>query len=159
MRWCTSDGWGVEVICMSLTPDRHDGDSLRVTHHGYWIAYARSVAELERWIELADLAEETLGRQRANLSAVAGSCRGWKYTEPQPGSRQRIIRWPLPRGCAFRAGSHWHGRHDTLGRVFGADRLTVDHVPPTDRMSRTPRPGKETGVKPATAPPDPPLGH
>jgi hypothetical protein len=35
---------------MTATPDRHDGESFRVSHHGYWIGYARSVAELERWI-------------------------------------------------------------------------------------------------------------
>ena len=54
-RWCTRDGWGVEVIHMTATPDGHDGESFRVTHHGCWIGYARSVPELERWIELADL--------------------------------------------------------------------------------------------------------
>jgi hypothetical protein len=54
-RWCTRDGWGVEVIRVTATPDRHDGESFRVTHHGCWIGYARSVPELERWIELADL--------------------------------------------------------------------------------------------------------
>jgi hypothetical protein len=40
---------------MTATPDGHDGESFRVTHHGCWIGYARSVPELERWIELADL--------------------------------------------------------------------------------------------------------
>jgi len=54
-RWRTSDGWAVEVIHMTATPDGHDGESFRVTHHGYWIGYARTVPELERWIELTDL--------------------------------------------------------------------------------------------------------
>ena len=40
---------------MTATPDGHDGESFRVTHQGCWIGYARSVPELERWIELADL--------------------------------------------------------------------------------------------------------
>jgi hypothetical protein len=40
---------------MTATPDGHDGESFRVTHHGYWIGYARSIPELERWIELTDL--------------------------------------------------------------------------------------------------------
>ena len=31
--------------------------SFRVSHHGYHIDYARSVAELEQWIDLADLEE------------------------------------------------------------------------------------------------------
>lgn len=101
---------------MTVTPDRHDGESFPVPRYGFHAGYARSVAELERQVEHADLAEEALRRQRANLSAVAGSCHGWKNTEPHPGSRHRIIRWPLPRGCAFQAGSHWHGRHDTRTR-------------------------------------------
>jgi hypothetical protein len=62
---------------VTATRDRHDGESLRVSHHGYWAGYARSVAELERWFDLTDL-EEGLRRQRPNLSAVAGSCRGWR---------------------------------------------------------------------------------
>jgi hypothetical protein len=35
-----------------------------VSHHGCWIGYARSVADLERWVELAAL-EETLNRLAA----------------------------------------------------------------------------------------------
>lgn len=94
---------------MTATPDRHDGESFRVSQHGFHVGYARSVPELERWVDLTDL-EETLGHRAClNLSEVDGSCRGWKYTDPQPGSRHRIIRCPLPRGCAFRAGSHWQG--------------------------------------------------
>jgi hypothetical protein len=42
---------------MTATPDRHDGESFRVSHHGYHVGYARSVAELEQWIDLADLEE------------------------------------------------------------------------------------------------------
>jgi hypothetical protein len=26
---------------MTATPDRHDGESFRVTHRGYWIGYAQ----------------------------------------------------------------------------------------------------------------------
>ena len=26
-------------------------------HHGYWIGYARSVPELEKWVELVDIEE------------------------------------------------------------------------------------------------------
>jgi hypothetical protein len=106
---------GVEVIRMTAT-DRHDGESFRVSHHGFHVGYARNVAELERWVDLADLEEALRQRARLNLSAVPGSCRDWESTEPQPGSRHRIRRWPLPRGCAPRAGSHWHGRHDTSTR-------------------------------------------
>jgi hypothetical protein len=27
-----------------------------------------------------------------------------------------MVRWPLPRGCAARAGAHWHGSHETITR-------------------------------------------
>ena len=37
------------------------------------------------------------GHAAVPKSAVAGSCGGWNKTEPQPGSRQWIIRLPLPR--------------------------------------------------------------
>jgi hypothetical protein len=50
-RWRTADGWGVEVICMTATPDRHDGESFRVSRHGFHVGYARSVPELERWVD------------------------------------------------------------------------------------------------------------
>ena len=47
-RWCTADGWGVEVIQITATPDRHDGESFRISYCGYHIGYGRSVPELER---------------------------------------------------------------------------------------------------------------
>lgn len=56
-RCCTSDGWGVEVVVRTATPERRGGQSFRVSHHGFHVGYARSIAELERWIELADLEE------------------------------------------------------------------------------------------------------
>jgi hypothetical protein len=118
---------------MTATPDYHDGESFRISYHGFHVGYARSVPELKRWVELTNL-EEALRRQRTNLSAVAGSCRGWKYTDPQPGSRHRISRWPLPRGCAFRAGSHWQ-----------AATTQAPAQVPRDARSRT-RPGRSTSV-------------
>ncbi len=50
---------------MTATPDRHDGESFRISHCGYHIGYARSVPELERWIELADLQEALIQARRA----------------------------------------------------------------------------------------------
>jgi hypothetical protein len=116
-RWCTADGWGVEVVQMTATPDRHDGESFRVSYRGFHVGYARSVLELERWIELADL-QETLRNarrwRRGGKPAVARSCGGSYQTDLQPSMRHRIVRWPLPRACALRAGSHRHGIHDTI---------------------------------------------
>jgi hypothetical protein len=57
-RWCTRDGWAVEVIHVIATPDGHDGESFRVTQHGCWVGYARSVAELEQYVDLAELEPE-----------------------------------------------------------------------------------------------------
>jgi hypothetical protein len=61
-RYRTADGWSVEVVRLSGTPDRHDGESFRVSHHGFWVGYARSLAELEKWVDVTDL-EEALGRR------------------------------------------------------------------------------------------------
>ena len=93
-RWCTRDGWAVEVIQMTATPDRHAGESFRVTHHGYWIGYARSVPELECWIELADLEDALIlvvgPRPRSACPGRAGA-----------GTRATSI----PRFCTGRSGA------------------------------------------------------
>jgi len=55
-RWRTADGcWQVEVIGLALTPDRHDGQWLKVSQHGCFVALVRAVAELEQWFPLAEL--------------------------------------------------------------------------------------------------------
>jgi hypothetical protein len=59
-RSCTSDGWGVEVITITATPDRHDGESFRVSRRA------------ERWIELTALDEASShpdGRPAVQLDA------------------------------------------------------------------------------------------
>jgi hypothetical protein len=124
-RWCTADGWGVEVVQMTATPDQHDGESFRVSYCGYHIGYARSVPELQRWIELADLQEALIQARRWRRDvkpAVARSCGGSYQTDRQPFVRHLTVRWPLPRACALRAGSHRHGIHDTLETRFETDR-------------------------------------
>ena len=54
---------------MIATPDRHDGESFRISYCGYHVGYARSVRELERRIELADL-QEVLTEQREDLVVI-----------------------------------------------------------------------------------------
>ena len=54
-RHCTADGWSVEAVNLTGTPDLHDGQWLRVCYCGYWVADVRSIAELEKWFPLADL--------------------------------------------------------------------------------------------------------
>ena len=102
---------------MIATPDRHDGESFRVSYCGYHVGYARSVNELKRWIELADLQAALMQARRCRCRtkpAVARSCGGSYQTDRQPSVRHLTVRWPLPRACALRAGSHRHGIHDTI---------------------------------------------
>ncbi len=76
---------------------------------------ARSPARLAPPAEDAGRPARVAGARRWP-KAVAGSCGGSKNTDRHPGTAQAIIRWPLPRGCAARAGAHWHGRQDTRTR-------------------------------------------
>ena len=66
---------------MTATPDRHDGESLRVSKHGFHVGCARSVRELERWVDLAEL-EEALRRSA--------------FRRGYPGGRRRALVIPRP---------------------------------------------------------------
>jgi hypothetical protein len=68
-RYRTADGWAVEVVELSATPDRNDGERLKVTYYGFFVAVVRTVAELEQWFALSDLEPETL---ISCLNALAG---------------------------------------------------------------------------------------
>jgi hypothetical protein len=59
-RYRTASGWSVEPVSLTLTPDRHDGQWLRVRYLGYYIADCGSVAELERWIPLTEMERDAL---------------------------------------------------------------------------------------------------
>jgi hypothetical protein len=59
-RYRTADGWSVEAIRLTCTPNHHDGEWLRVAYHGWWVADVRSVAELQRWFPIAELEEDGL---------------------------------------------------------------------------------------------------
>jgi hypothetical protein len=61
-RWRAPGGWAVEVVHLTGTPDRRDGEWLRVTQYGSWVADVRSVADLERYFPLASLGPEVLAR-------------------------------------------------------------------------------------------------
>ncbi len=50
-RYRTADGWTVEVVQLA------EGDRLRISHHGFYIADALSVHDLARWIPAAELAQ------------------------------------------------------------------------------------------------------
>jgi hypothetical protein len=70
--YCTADGWAVEVVELSATPDRNDGERLKVTYCGFFVALVRRVAELDQWFSLADLQLETLVRCRHLARGLAG---------------------------------------------------------------------------------------
>jgi hypothetical protein len=59
-RWRTEHGWSVEIVHLSLTPDKRDGCWYRVRQHGSFITDVRTVAELEEWVPLADLKLDAL---------------------------------------------------------------------------------------------------
>src|SRR5260221_10947799 len=64
-RYRTGDGWSVEVVRLTCTPDRHDGEWLRIRHLGYDIRDTRNIAVLEQYVSLADLEADALaGRHR-----------------------------------------------------------------------------------------------
>jgi hypothetical protein len=85
-RYRTQDGWAVEVVGLCATPDRSDGERLKVTYCGFFVALVRTVAELEQWFALSDLEPETLisRRERAGrpvpLRQTAGA-----QPRPKPG--------------------------------------------------------------------------
>jgi hypothetical protein len=54
-RYRTADGWSVEVVRLSGTPDHHDGDWLRVCYFGSYVADVRTPEELTRYFPLSDL--------------------------------------------------------------------------------------------------------
>lgn len=47
----------VEVVQLSVTPNRQDGKRIRLKFCGYYVADVRSVAELSEHVDLADLEE------------------------------------------------------------------------------------------------------
>lgn len=37
MHYCTQDGWSVEAVQLTGTPDHHDGTWLRIKHCGFYV--------------------------------------------------------------------------------------------------------------------------
>lgn len=94
-RYRTPDGWAVEVVLLSATPDRNDGECLKVTYYGSFVALVRTVAELEQWFALSDLEPETLisRRQLARWPGPVLPARGKRSrgrSRPGPGTGDRL---------------------------------------------------------------------
>jgi len=66
---------------MTAMPDRHNGESLGVSHHGFHVGYARGVRELEGCVDL--------GRAGGGLTAVSAR-------HGYPGDRRRALVVPRP---------------------------------------------------------------
>ena len=118
-RYRTPDGWAVEVVGLSATPDRNDGERLKVTYYGFFVALVRTVAELEQWFALSDLEPETLiprreraGRpvplrqdrgKRSRGQRRAGPGTGGRLTDRRGRIRQRSGRVERGYRCASRS--------------------------------------------------------
>ena len=94
-RYRTPDGWAVEVVGLSATPDRNDGERLKVTYYGFFVAVVRTVAELEQWFALSDLEPETLilRRKRAGWPGPVRPGRGKRgrgRSRTRPGTADRL---------------------------------------------------------------------
>ena len=74
---------------MIATPDGHDGESFRITQHGYWVGYARSVDELAQWIDLAEL-EPELGKRQLDRQVCIGLHFGLNLVEPGSLHRRQL---------------------------------------------------------------------
>jgi hypothetical protein len=82
-RYRTPNGWAVEVVGLSATPDRNDGERLKVTYYGFFVAVVRTVAELEQWFALSELEPETLISRRERRSACSATPRP-REAQPRP---------------------------------------------------------------------------
>jgi hypothetical protein len=59
VRFRSRDGrWVVELIRLSGTSDNRDGERFRILHDGFFVAEARDLMELSRYVDLADLQDE-----------------------------------------------------------------------------------------------------
>ena len=70
-RYRTADGWAVEVVALSATPDGNDGERLKITYRGFFVALVRTVGELETWFPLSDLEPEALTPWRQIVHGLA----------------------------------------------------------------------------------------
>ena len=86
-RYRTPSGWAVEVVGLSAMPDRNDGECLKVTYCGFFVALVRTVAELEQWFVLSDLEPETLIPRRVSTPVCGGRSSDCLY-----------MAWPSRRG-------------------------------------------------------------
>jgi hypothetical protein len=85
-RWRAPGGWTVEVVRLCGTPDKRDGEWLRVRHYGYHTADVRSIPELAQWFPLAELEPDEGGLARSDGSCRAAAARksAFDHSVPAP---------------------------------------------------------------------------
>ena len=97
MRLRSKDGtWRVDLISLSWTGDGRDGPRFRITRNGYFVAEVRTLAELARYVDPADL-EETLIRLGHPSRRRAGPA----YARCQY-DRPKMRRFPYAEGRSHR---------------------------------------------------------
>lgn len=106
-RYGAGDGWTVEVVRLAATPDRHDGEWIRVRYFGYFVADVRRVADLERWFPLA----------RLELEPLTGGC-AWVTPVALPGRAS---------ACTKMTGSLAYGRTPRGDRIRAAGPRAPGH--------------------------------
>lgn len=74
VHYRTSDGcWSVEIVRLTETPNKRDGEWIRLRQYGFYVADLRSVAELERYVALAELQDAL--RTTGSGAAAGSGCR------------------------------------------------------------------------------------
>jgi hypothetical protein len=139
-RYRTPDGYTVEAITLSGTPDNRDGQWLRVSLHGFHVADVRTVAELEQWFVLGDLEPD---------GPLAGGCQMSALSAPswdRAPVRSRPSRIPSCGRRSSGAGPAPPLRRDRgrgmkrCTRSYQAPRGDLTEVSVTERYLRTDRP-------------------
>ena len=81
MKLRSKDGhWRVDLIRLSDTGTNRDGEWIRITRRGYFVAEVRTVEELARYVDPAELEEALLAGSNllVPMASVAGAA-------PRPG--------------------------------------------------------------------------
>jgi hypothetical protein len=77
-RYRTADGWSVETVRLSMTPDHRDGEWIRVRYYGFFVADVRSIPELARYFPVAALEPDGLGRGHSLYALRRGAVSYWR---------------------------------------------------------------------------------
>lgn len=145
MRYRTRDGWSVEIVSLTETPDHHDGKWMRVTYFGSWVADVRTPEELAHYFPLAELEPVEPGSLMGLMSSVRSyqptepsSCRNWtSHVMMQKEIRCRIGSSSLCH-AGTRTGTHCPAVFSTSASGCWAGTHSPDGSSAATRMGRGP---------------------